>query len=222
VTERGKYIVYEGQDGTGKSTYIKMLQERLTRLGIDAIEFHEPGEADESLDTMPNHIRYLIKNGQIPRVPSTNIALFSASRNELWKRPGGALEALKLGKWVLSARSWKSTLVYQGYGEGEDLASIEATTLAIVGADYITPDFEAILYLNEDERLRRLLGRAGTDSAKDTFEQKASDFQKRVNDGYLEIAKKYQIPLINGSGSQDEVDELLVSHIMNKFQIDLT
>ncbi len=222
MTERGKYIVIEGQDGTGKSTQVKILKARLARHGIDSIEFHEPGEADESLDTMPNHIRYLIKNGVIPRVPSTNIALFSAARNELWKRPGGALEALELGKWVIAARSWKSTLAYQGYGEGEDIASIEATTLAVVGPEYISPDFEAILYLDESERLSRLLGRAGADSAKDTFESKTSDFQKRVNDSYFEIAKKYQIPLIDGAGNEKQVEELIVSQITNRFQISLT
>jgi len=217
---RGKYIVVEGQDGTGKSTQVERLRKRLKSNGIESIEFHEPGEGDKSLQTMPNKIRKILLDKNINRVPSTNILLFSAARNELWNRKNGALESLNKGIWVIASRNWKSTIAYQGYGEGYDIPAIESTTKILLGKDYFKPDFECIVYIDELTRIARMTSRDDTHK-QDTFESKASDFQKRVNDSYFKIAKKYKTPLINGSGSVQEVEDLILSQIMKRFKINL-
>jgi len=217
---RGKYIVIEGQDGTGKSTQVERLRKRLKSNGIESIEFHEPGEADKTSQTMPNKIREIILNKDIDRVPSTNILLFSAARNELWNRKDGAFESLNKGIWVIASRNWKSTIAYQGYGEGYDISAIESTTKTLLGEDYFKPDFECIVYLDETDRIARMTSRDDTHK-QDTFESKTSDFQKRVNDSYFKIAEKYKTPLINGSGTMREVEDLILSQIMKKFEINL-
>lgn len=92
MNKRGKYIVIEGQDATGKSTQVERLRQRLQQDNIDSIEFHEPGGTD-----MADAIRLVIKNGDLTRTPETNLLLFTAARVEIWQ---DALQALALGKWV--------------------------------------------------------------------------------------------------------------------------
>ena len=81
MAARGKYIVVEGSDGTGKSTQVELLRAFLTKQGIESIEFHEPEDT-----TLPitSELRSLIKNGTVTRRAETNLLLFTAARHEIW------------------------------------------------------------------------------------------------------------------------------------------
>jgi len=194
----GKYVVIEGHDGTGKSTQVGMLRKKLAEHGIDSIEFHEPDGTP-----IADAIRTVIKNGDLQRDGMTNLLLFSAARHDIWNE--FALPALREGKWVIASRNYYSTMAYQGYGEGLALNIISSTTRIATDDTYLHPDIAIILDLdNEIERKKRIANR-GELMAPDTFESKGNDFQSNVKNGYLDIAKTHNIPILSALGSPEEV-----------------
>lgn len=203
---RGKYIVIEGNDGTGKSTQAKMLAHYLQEeRGISTYIPEEPGGTP-----MANAIRSVIKDGSLERQPETNVLLFTAARVEIWKK---AQQARELGKWVISARNYYSTLAYQGYGEGVDLNLILRTTQDYIGKEYMNPDHAVILDLSDaDERAKRIAGR-GMLEVPDTFESKGDTFQDKVNAAYVRIAQQYSLPIINAKQSPEDIHAEIRSRI---------
>lgn len=199
---QGKYIVIEGHDGTGKSTQVSIIRERLEAHGIDSIEFHEPEGTP-----MANAIRTLVKNGSIERSSMTNLLLFSAARHEIWH--GRALPSLRMGKWVVASRNYYSTLAYQGFGEGVDPTLIEKLTLLSTDQQYMNPDISVVLNLSdENERQSRILSR-GELKNPDAFESRSHDFQSVVQGAYLSIAKSRGITVLSASrGVNDVADDI--------------
>lgn len=109
----GKYIVIEGNDGTGKSTQVAKLAEYFRACGQTVCVVEEPGSDDPEKSTpIANELRNVIKNGDLARSAAINVALFSAARRELWRekiRP-----ALERGEIVLSARNYISNAGLSG------------------------------------------------------------------------------------------------------------
>ena len=140
--------------------------------------------------------------------PLTNVLLFTAARAELWKKI--AEPTLKNGGVVISARNYWSTIAYQGYGEGVSKSKIIKITHEALPEKYCHPDRGFILAVSDAVRLARQ-GERG--KKKETFEAKPDDFQQRVNNAYPKIAKEFSIPLIDASGTIEEVFELIKSQI---------
>jgi dTMP kinase len=186
---RGKYIVIEGSDGTGKSTQVALLREKLKERGIDSIEFHEPGGLP-----VTDAIRNVILNGELSRDPITNLLLFTAARHELWKN---ARRKIKEGVWVIAARSYFSSIVYQGYGEGISQQLIRDTTLLFTDELYMQPDLAVILTLNDQSEREKRIGKRGKLATPDTFESKDDSFQQTVQEGYEQLARDYKLPLLS-------------------------
>lgn len=203
MTERGKYIVIEGHDGTGKSTQVERLRARLAEAGIGSIEFHEPEGVP-----IADEIRHVIKNGTLERDGKTNLLLFTAARHEIWKR---AQHALGSGTWVVSARNYFSTLAYQGYGEGLDPGLIITLTEQFTDGAYMSPDLAVILSLDDKEERERRIAARGTPKNPDTFESKGDAFQQRVKNGYMSIAKDKNLPVISTAQSPEAVTEQIYS-----------
>ena len=198
--EQGEYIVIEGNDGTGKSTQVKQLAEYLESVhGIESFIAEEPAGTP-----IADEIRSLIKNGDLERTPETNLLLFTAARREIWQR---ASRELQLGRWVLSARNYVSTLAYQGAGEGVDETLITDITRQFVDEDYMNPDHTIILTLGDSSTRTARIDNRGALEKPDTFESKPSDFQDRVNSAYIEIATKNNYPLIDASQSVDDIQQ---------------
>lgn len=206
MTEKpGKYVVIEGHDGTGKTTQIDRIREKLSEHSITSIELHEPAGEEQENVLMADALRKIIKNGSLQRDPLTNLFLFSAARRELWLQ--SALPALKRGEWVVAARNYYSTLAYQGYGEGLDLDVIHSMTKQATDERYMQPDVAIILDLDdENERQKRIESRGSLQNP-DTFESKGKDFQQNVKNAYLDIARKYGIPILSASKSKTEVTD---------------
>lgn len=195
----GKYLVVEGNDGTGKSTQVELLGEFLNSQGIETFIIHEPDGPGISTE-----IRKLIKNGIFDRQPITNLLLFTASRHEIWQQ---AKRELAAGKWVLSARNYFSTIAFQGYGEGLDVDTITETTRLYTDEHYMNPDYAFVLRLSDkNERKSRINGR-GAIANPDTFESRGDDFQSKVEAGYDAISEDYDVVVLDASQPIDDVQQ---------------
>ncbi len=200
------YIVIEGQDGTGKSTQARLLKEYFEKQGKTVVVMDEPdGDLPQAHDI---HDLIVIKGKEYGLEPMTNLALFTAARSELWRKI--AEPTLKNGGIVISARNWWSTLAYQGYGEGLSRSKIIRVTKEMMPEKYCKPDRGFILKVSDKVRLERQGSRG---KATETFEAKPNEFQQKVNAGYLQIAKTLDIPIIDASGTIEEVFDLIVSKL---------
>jgi len=202
------YIVIEGQDGTGKSTQVERLADKLRGQGKEVLTFHEP---DGDLDAA-HAMRKIIKDKTYNLEPLTHVLLFSAARHELWKKL--AEPVLKRGGYVISARNWWSTLAYQGYGQGVSRSKIIRLTKETMPDSYVHPDQSVILTLDDKTRKARQDVRdekhgADTTTETDTFESKPDEFQKKVNAGYRQIAKDFEIPTFEAKGTIEQVGDTI-------------
>ncbi|HMR72871.1 MAG TPA: dTMP kinase [Candidatus Saccharibacteria bacterium] len=207
----GKYIVIEGGDGTGKSTQVELLKERLAQHHIQSIVIHEPDgfEGNETLGipSVPKatELRKKIKDATIPRTPMENVEWFTEARRLNWT---SAMEpALKLGIWVLAARNWYSTITYQGYGEGMSSETIENITREQLGEAYLRPDLALILSVYDESIRQERIANRGALEKPDTFESKPATFQKAMQDGYLQLASHYGIEILDASRSIEEIQD---------------
>ena len=197
------YIVIEGQDGTGKSTQARLLQEYYEKQGKEVVVMDEPdGDLPQAHDI---HDLILVRGKDYNMEAMTNVLLFTAARYELWKKL--AEPVLKNGGVVISARNWWSTLAYQGYGEGVSKSKIIKLTHEALPDRYVNPDKGFILTVSDEVRLSRQDNRG---KSKETFEAKPDDFQQRVNHAYLKIAKDFDIKTIDASGTIEEVFSLIL------------
>ena len=200
------YIVIEGQDGTGKSTQARLLKDYFEKQGKEVVVMDEPdGDLQQAHDI---HDLIVIKGKEYGLEPMTNFALFTAARVELWKKI--AEPVLKRGGIVISARNWWSSLAYQGCGEGISRRKITRITKEVMPDRYCNPDRGFILKVSDKVRLERQGNRG---KAKEVYEAKPNEFQQRVNAGYLQIAKQLDIPIIDASGTIEEVCDLIVSKL---------
>ncbi len=191
------YIVIEGGDGTGKSTVIDALAKKLKYDGQEVVIVHEPGG-----NQIAEQLRTIIKNGQLKRQPITNLLMFTAARAEAWHdviKP-----ALDAGKTVISSRNWFSSWVYQGYAEDLGTDYVEKLSEMSLDNNYLWPDYSIILTLDHKISLERVKKRPDSDK-NDTFETKPEDFHQKVNDGYIKLAKKFNLPTVDASQPPEKV-----------------
>jgi len=214
VPTRGKYIVIEGSDGTGKTTQLSEVEKWLAAEGHEVVVVSEPADPVDEAEPLEiaKHLRRLVKDGTVERLPETNLHLFAAARIEKWF---GEIEpALKQGKYVLSSRNYWSTLAYQGYGEGLSIDYITTMTRLDLGdTGYMQPDAAVILSLTDEGERAARVAKRGLHEKHDTFETKPNDFQYRVAEGYLTIAHDYSIPVVDAGGTVGEVAERVTKEL---------
>lgn len=181
---RGKFITFEGPEGSGKSTHIRLLADFLREQGIEVALTREPGGTPTG-----EAIRLLLQHngaGEAP-VPRTEVLLFLASRAqhvERFIRP-----ALARGAWVLCDRFEDSTFAYQGYGRGFDLG--ELTAANHFATEGLKPDLTVLLDVRpETSRLRLAARQAQTAATPDRIECEADAFHVRLRDGFLDLARR--------------------------------
>lgn len=198
--ERGKYIVLEGADGTGKSEQAKAIAERLRGIGRNVLlllndetglmePIQEPGGV-----LIANEQRKIIKNKNLERDPWLNVMMFNVSRRANWLQ--AMQPALTQGIDVVTARSWISTVAYQGYGESVDPAKIRQRTLEDVGEEYLHPDLELILAISDEQTRQSLIAQRGPLENPDTFESMPAAFQDSMKNGYVRFALDNSVEII--------------------------
>ena len=164
------FIVFEGIDGSGKSTQAKALLRRLRRRNIPALLTHEPGGTP-----LGEQLRRWLK-GRPDLTPLSQLTLFIAARAELIDKV--IKPSLAAGVTVLSDRYTPSTVAYQGNGGGMDLELIRNLNLAATGG--LTPNLTILFDLPPEESLARR-----SDSGVDAFESEPWTFHRKVRESYL-------------------------------------
>ncbi|MET1028629.1 MAG: dTMP kinase [Dongiaceae bacterium] len=178
-----RFITFEGGEGAGKSTQIRLLAETLRQAGLSVVLTREPGGSPGA-----EQIRKLLVEGIPGRWTAETEALlhFAARADHLDKviRP-----ALAAGGWVLCDRFADSTVAYQGYGHGLDLNWLAELRARIVGET--EPGLTVIFDLPVETGLARAADRvaASAAQAEDRYERMDRAFHQRLRDGYLAIAK---------------------------------
>jgi dTMP kinase len=180
-----RFITFEGGDGTGKSTQIKVLERHLAARGRPFISTREPGGTP-----LGKLLRQAVLVGDQPIELSTEVFLYLADRAQHVHNV--ILPALESAKIVLCDRYTDSTLAYQGYGRGMDLKLLdELNRIADRG---VKPDLTLLLDCPVEIGLARTVRRPAQDvmadvGGADRFEREKVEFHERVRAGFLALAQ---------------------------------
>lgn len=206
----GRFITFEGGEGAGKSTQLKLLAEALRGRGLDVLQTREPGGAPGAED-----IRRLLVEGEPGRWDAMTETLlhFAARRDHLARTVWPALEQ---EKWVLCDRFADSTTAYQGCGHGLAAKVIDEIYALTVG-DF-RPDLTIILDQPVEEGLHRAAGRGG---AEDRYERMGLDFHRRLRQGFLDIAaaNPQRCVVVSAEGSIDDVQSRIFNTVSSRLKL---
>ena len=207
------YIVIEGQDGTGKDTQARKLVDYYERQGKKVVFYAESGTASE--DKFISTIAKLNYGSKQDIDNRTRVLLHIINRYEQWRKL--AEPTLREDGIVITARNWFSTLIYEGYCGGVSRSLITRIHKDIMPPRYFKPDAIFIMTLNEKEQAMRLSSQADKNwnRQEEFWKSKGGEFQRKVNAAYLKIAKDFNVPLLDASGTIDEVFE----RILEKLQL---
>ncbi|MBT99167.1 MAG: dTMP kinase [Dehalococcoidia bacterium] len=167
------FIVFEGGDGSGKSTQVRSLQRRLHRRGIDVLRTREPGGT-----SLGQSLRKLLKSGE-PMAPISELMLFEAARAQLVEQV--IKPFLSEGGVVIADRFTSSTMAYQGYGRGLDRELIERLNREATSG--LEPDLTVLLDLPVETALARK-----DHGDQDNFDGAPVDFHRKIRRGYSALA----------------------------------
>lgn len=172
----GIFITLEGPEGAGKTTQLKLLCRQLEDLGHECVVTRDPGGT-----ALGKPIRRLLLNCTTPVLPVAELLLYEADRAQNVAEV--IVPGLTAGKIVFCDRYIDSSLAYQGYGRGIDLALIENLNNIATGG--LMPERTILFDIDSSEGLSRL-----HPSGHDRLESEAIEFHQKVRSGYLELAKK--------------------------------
>jgi len=202
MSARGRFITFEGPEGSGKSTQLRMLGERLRKSGMDVLETQEPGGTPIGLQI--RHVLLDAKNREL--CPTAELLLMFASRAQNVDQL--ILPALSAGRTVLSDRFTDSTLVYQGVGRG--LGADVVYDLDRIACRGLVPDLTLLIDIDTETGLARAQRRsARTEDSETRMEDQDVAFHRRVRDAYRQLAadEPTRVKLIDGSQTREAVAE---------------
>ncbi len=201
---RGRFITFEGGEGSGKSTQIKILAHRLNASNLPTIVTREPGGSAGA-----EIIRHVLLSGMGQAFGAdAESLLFAAARDDHVQQV--IKPALEQGTWVLCDRFTDSTRVYQGKLGKVDPALIEAMERVTIGD--LKPDLTLILDVPVAVGLQRAMKRRGNIAA-DRFEQEDFSFHERLRQAYREVAasEPKRCSLIDANADSETVAERIWS-----------
>ena len=197
---KGLFITFEGGDGCGKTTQIKLLDEYLRGKGYQTLLTREPGAKG-----LGEKIREILLNydGEVsPRCESFLFLADRAQNIDCIVKP-----ALAEGKIVICDRHTDSSVAYQGYGRGLDIDRIKM--LNTLATDGLVPDLTIVLDVDVETSQARV------GSEKDRMESAGIEFFERVRNGYLEIAKQEpeRVKVVDSTQSIEAIHKEIVELI---------
>lgn len=194
----GKFITFEGIDGSGKSTQLRMLAANLREKGIDIIATHEPGGTP-----LGRRIREAFLETEEVVAPISELLLFAADRAqhvELLIKP-----ELEKGRIVISDRYADATFAYQGAGRGFDEKLVNEVIVLATGG--LKPDLTVFFDISVETAIRRMNEHRGEERVQNRMDRETTDFYDRVRSAYLGIAAREPdrfVP-IDANGSIEDV-----------------
>lgn len=202
---KGCFITFEGNEGSGKSTQISLLADRLRSLGYRVRTTREPGGTP-----IGEEIRHTLKHSvdNDAMTPEAELLLMNASRAQLVRetiRP-----ALAVGEIVLCDRFYDSTTAYQGYGRGLDPKVVQNVIDFAVGDT--RPDLTILMVVPQEVSEERRLARQSTlPFMRDRMEEADSNFFQRVAVGYQAIAaaEPNRFHTLHAVGSVEQIREAI-------------
>ena len=197
MKKTGIFITFEGIDGSGKSTQVKYLANRLMTLGREVVLTREPGGS-----TGAEEIRSLVLEGAPERWSAeTEILLFTAARRDHMEKL--ILPALEDGKIVICDRFADSTRMYQGLTRGDLRSTVDSLTDLMIKRQ---PDLTILIDMDPELGHQRAKAR---NTKEERFEDFGVDLQRRMRAGFLQLAKEFpdRIRIVNGNQSVEDLSE---------------
>jgi dTMP kinase len=213
----GTFITFEGIDGSGKSTQLRLLGNFLKANGCEALLTREPGGTQLGL-----RLRAALLDAAEEVDPLTELLVFAADRAQHVRRM--VLPALDAGKLVISDRYADATVAYQGAGRG--FSSELISQIVQLATEGLKPDLTLLFDLTIEESTnrtaRRSTGKTATRITRDRLDIEHADFHARVRDAYLQIAlaEPERVKLIDTSGpvekTQARVKEIIIPYLQRR------
>jgi dTMP kinase len=211
----GKLITFEGIDGCGKSTQMRLLEQYLTERGVPVVSTREPGGTE-----LGRKVRSALLDGAKGSVePLAELLLYAADRAQHVRRV--IMPALAEGKVVLCDRFYDATTVYQGYARGFDLKLVNQLNELATGG--LKPDLTLLFDLDVETGLKRTRKRGdktGEAAARpDRLDQEPIEFHERVRRAYLEIAalEPQRFRIIPSAGPVEETFNMVIKEVLGLF-----
>jgi dTMP kinase len=203
----GKFITFEGIDGSGKSTQLRMLSGNLRSLGVDFIATHEPGGTP-----LGRRLREAFLETEETVAPIAELLLFAADRAqhvELLVKP-----ALAEGRIVISDRYIDATSAYQGAGRGFDEKTVNQIIKLATGS--LKPDLTLFFDITVQNALQRMNSRDETTAKKNRMDSETADFYDRVREAYLGIAEREpnRFKIIDANGSLEDTHKRVTEMVI--------
>ena len=199
MQKRSLFLTFEGMDGSGKTTQMRLLAERLRARGRDVLETAEPGGTRIGIEFR----RILLDAANQELGPTAEMLLYFACRaqnvNE-WIMP-----ALAADKIVLSDRFTDSTLVYQGCGRG--LGAEMVMTLDRIACRGLAPDLTLLIDIDAETSLARAHARNRSERTGDRMDEQSLEFHRRVYDAYHALAARepQRFRIVDGCAAIDAI-----------------
>jgi dTMP kinase len=201
---RERFIVFEGPDGSGKSSQLARFARTARGAGLEVVEVREPGGT--SVGEQVRNV--LLDPANTDMTVRCEMLLYMASRAQLVEQT--ISPALERGAVVLADRFVASTCAYQGTAGGLPMKDI--LDVAEVATGHRMPDLTVIFDVDEATAARRL------NPLLDRMEQKGAAFHRRVRDGYHQLAREdpEHVLLIDATASEDEVERVATAAILDR------
>ena len=203
MNQSGLFITFEGIDGSGKSTQVKHLAQRLSSAGRDVVVTREPGGSKGA-----EEIRSLVREGSPERWSAeTEILLFTAARRDHMEKL--ILPALAAGKVVICDRFADSTRMYQGLSRGNLRKTTDSLTDLMITRQ---PDLTILIDIDPAIGLLRA-------KARNTKEERFEDFgitlQQQIRDGFLKLAQEFshRFRTVNGDQTVESLSKDIYAHV---------
>lgn len=205
--KKGRLISFEGLDGAGKTTQMRLLEQWLSARNVAFMRTLEPGGTPLGVEIRP----LVLNRPDLAIVPLAEAFLFQADRAQHFARL--VIPALQEGKLVITDRCYDASIAYQGYARGMGVELIEQ--LSMLATQGIQPDLTILLDLDPAQ----VHNRTDTDSVQNSqreertrFDVEAEAFHRRVREGFQMLALKYpaRIKVVDASRTVEAIHEEIV------------
>lgn len=205
--KKGRLISFEGLDGAGKTTQMRLLEHWLSARNVAFMRTLEPGGTPLGVEIRP----LVLNRPDLAIVPLAEAFLFQADRAQHFARL--VIPALQEGKLVISDRCYDASIAYQGYARGVGVELVEQ--LSMLATQGIQPDLTILLDLDPAQ----VHSRTATDSVQNSrreertrFDGEAEAFHRRVREGFQMLALKYpaRIKVVDASRTVGAIHEEIV------------